>query len=153
MKKCNHKKSRGQYCKTCHPELICKHGKMRHCRICNPREFCRHGKRCCRICSPIHWAQTRLSHAQRRAAIFGYAAPKINAKGIVELSKSTHCFGCETLLDWAKENPHLHHNHKSGHVYGFMHQNCNLLEGLLSRFNSKILIKLFKNFRLKGKIF
>jgi hypothetical protein len=38
------------------------------------------------------------------------------------------CWRCKQPLEWAftvGKTPHLHHNHKTGEIYGFTHPRCN----------------------------
>jgi hypothetical protein len=123
----------------------CSHNKN-HCLICHPLQFCKHHKRNCRKCRPMSWAKNVLSRAKLRAKELNYKAPNISALEILQLSKAKSCFACSKTLNWNLESPHLHHNHETGHVGGFIHRNCNLLEGLLVSFDTRTLIKLLENF-------
>ena len=44
------------------------------------------------------------------------------------------CEGCKGPLNWsgARHNPHLHHNHETGEVYGYAHGRCNQVEEFIS---------------------
>jgi hypothetical protein len=147
-KRCSHGRTR--YCKICHPGQLCAHSKANGCRICHPHQFCKHEKRTrrCRICNPLSWAKFNLDSAVRRAKRFKYTAPVITASQIVELSKNTtHCVGCGQTLDWTDtQKVHLHHDHKTGEVGGFLHEYCNRLEGALTKFGIKRLKVLLRQF-------
>lgn len=87
------------------------------------------------------WAK-RLLRSQKAAARYGkYTSPNISATQIVELKNTPGLKCCICLtgeeLRWVKSarltNPHLHHNHDTGEVYGFAHALCNRLTGLLNK--------------------
>jgi hypothetical protein len=89
----------------------------------------------------LTWAK-RLLVSQKAAARHGkYTPPNISAAQIVELKNTPWltCCICQTgkELKWVKSarltNPHLHHNHDTGEVYGFAHALCNRLAGLLDK--------------------
>jgi hypothetical protein len=66
--------------------------------------------------------------------------------------KSSYCCdGCGQKLNWCIDgsftNPHMHHDHKSGKVYGFVTQQYNLAQGHFKKIgngNSKLQINWLK---------
>lgn len=133
---CTHKKVK-IFCGDCSGSQICVHKKYRSgCKECGGGAICKHKihRAWCFKCSPLSFARNRLSLFKTQAKRKGYTCPDITPEGFLFLMKiSTHCVGCGGLLNWkTKQTPHLHHNHKTGYVFGFCHPLCNQVEGMLS---------------------
>lgn len=95
----------------------------------------RHKTPRCRICNSHSWASHVLCTSRSDAKRRGSAAADILPGDLVVIMKaSKFCIGCGGKLNWKEgKTPSLHHNHKTGEVYGFCHSNCNVAEGLLSK--------------------
>jgi len=89
------------------------------------------------------WAKHILLTLRRVAKIHGYTEAKIAIDELVSLRLgSLYCSdGCGQKLKWCIDgsfrNPHLHHDHKTGQVYGFITMNCNTTEGSFSKIENK----------------
>lgn len=103
---------------------------LTRCRECGGGSICEHVQRRsrCWICNPLGWARQILSGFRQKKGTL----PDITAEELVSLrQQSTHC-GCGKPLNWdGMITPHLHHNHQTGFVYGYVHSHCNLIEGWL----------------------
>jgi hypothetical protein len=86
----------------------------------------------------IGWAKHLILTWQQRSRKHGYALAKISPEELVVLRQnSTYCAdGCGLKLKWnskIERNPCLHHDHKTGKVFGFIVPRCNLAEGILKK--------------------
>ena len=71
-----------------------------------------------------------LGTSQRVAKRDGCAPINIKTPHSVirELMEVKLCWLCKQPMDWVfgkKTTPHLHHDHKTGEIYGFTHPRCN----------------------------
>jgi recombination endonuclease VII len=111
------------------------------CRVCN-RDRCRSRVRGSGPQGLQGWAKAlfppSMDHAHKR----GYKSPQISPEKLVVLREtSKYCLdNCGQKLKWRTEytegrfiNPHLHHDHKTGEVYGFVTPHCNSAEGHFSK--------------------
>ncbi len=105
---------------------------------------------CCKTCSNDYhrgisssglygWAKSIINASRKQAKLRGHEMVKISPEELIILRlNSIYCSdGCGQKLLWCTDgsfkNPHLHHNHKTGEVYGFVTKVCNSVEGLFSK--------------------
>jgi hypothetical protein len=141
---CEHNRRR-EICKDCCGSQICEHNKNRgYCKECHGSQLCEHSRRRdqCRVCDPIKWATSVLALNKHLAKKSGYIEPKITPDELLKLPKSV-CYLCRSSL--VGHRIHLHHNHLTGKVYGYVHSNCNRVEGLLGRLSLDELKIFMKN--------
>jgi hypothetical protein len=85
------------------------------------------------------WAGVIIRTEICRAQKLGYKPARITLKKLIELRKNAiYCSdGCGQKLKWCTNgkftNPHLHHNHETGEVYGFVTSQCNLAQGYVKK--------------------
>jgi len=81
------------------------------------------------------WAIILLRSLKYHSQMGGYAAPKISIAGLVRLRKySRRCALTGRPLDWSQSPlPHLHHDHKTGEVIGFVCRLANVIDGMLAK--------------------
>jgi hypothetical protein len=82
------------------------------------------------------WASRIIRCARAKAKSRGYVSMRITPEEVVSLMLSTkHCVACGGELNWITkgESPHLHHNHTTGVVIGYVHSRCNHVEGIIRR--------------------
>lgn len=147
---CKHKR-RKSTCRECNGSAICKHGVVKYrCSKCGGGSMCQHNRerRMCKTCDPKHRIGRFIYRYNREAREGGYSPPNITIDEFEELqATSTHCCGCNEILDWAGElTPCLHHDHDTGKVFGFAHRFCNMFEGQTRRLGSKKIVALLINF-------
>lgn len=92
----------------------------------------------CRI-SAILQASNALARRKNYAPI-DLQTPHIYIR---ELMKESYCKLCKQPLKWVfghGKTPHLHHNHVTGKIYGFVHNLCNLnaLEKIVDNLNAEV---------------
>ena len=58
-----------------------------------------------------------------------HAPPRISPEGLLILLEEQKCAICGQEL---AKRTHLHHDHKTGNVYGFAHAACNQAEGIVA---------------------
>lgn len=141
-KLCLHGKTRSD-CMTCCNASICPHKRSRYdCRKCGGTSLCAHDKRrhSCWECSPLTRIQGLLSASKSSAKTRGYKPPHITAQEYLNLLRSSKvCAACGEPLNADSRRPHLHHNHDTGEVLGFVHSFCNNAEGYLRKIRPKAL--------------
>lgn len=83
----------------------------------------------------IGWATILLRSLRYHAETGKYTAPHVSVQQLVELRlRSSKCALTDKPLDWeATRLPHLHHNHETGEVIGFVCEHANKAEGMLSK--------------------
>lgn len=113
---------------------VCRHDRKRtSCRECGAGRFCEHNQErfTCWHCNPLGWARQTLTNQREQAKRGRYIPAAITAPEIVELRRNAvSCPLCLQPLEWDKKDasaPHLHHDHRTGKVYGYTHGNCNFL--------------------------
>jgi hypothetical protein len=110
------------------------HGGYWVCKVCGYNY--RHGTG---LTGMSGWAKSLISTSRKEAQLDGYQMAKITPEELAVLRKNAaYCAdGCGQKLKWCTDgsfrNPHLHHNHKTGEVYGFVTKYCNSAQGLFSR--------------------
>src|SRR6266851_7348193 len=72
-----------------------------------------------------------LLNSRRDAVKWAYVPIDINTSHSVirKLMEIKICWRCKQPLEWvfgSGKTPHLHHDHKTGEIYGFTHPRCNL---------------------------
>src|SRR5260370_29949030 len=81
------------------------------------------------------WGNGLMRNRKSYSKKLGYKPPQITAKQLVNLrNNTTRCSdGCGQKLRWCTNgdfmNPHLHHDHKTGKIYGFTTAHCNSAQG------------------------
>lgn len=87
----------------------------------------------------LGWAKDLIAASKARCHKHGYKSAQISPEELVVLRKNTtHCCdGCGRELKWCMDgsfkNPHLHHSHTTGEVYGFASEWCNTAEGRIRK--------------------
>lgn len=121
---------------------------------CKNKGYTRHGTWRCAICvrkkikqrqrgrgsDGLHgWAKILLRSLNYHALKGDYIAPRISISQLVNLRiNSSKCALTGRPLNWAKVPlPHLHHNHRTGEVVGFVCSEANKTEGMLSKFTKE----------------
>ncbi len=123
-------------------DSACKRGGIWICIICARFAAKESSLLYCRGRGPVAglfgWAGNIIRVSCRRAQKSGYEPANITLEKLIELRKNAIycCDGCGQKLIWDKvntKNPHLHHNHKTGEVYGFVTPQCNLAQGYVEK--------------------
>jgi hypothetical protein len=128
------------------PDFGCGNDFARWHKVSKPRG----GYWCCQACSDnyyrgvgpeglLTWAKMIIHGGKRQARLGGYKPLKITPEELISLRvKAKFCSdGCGEELKWCTDgrfkNPHLHHDHMTGEVYGFVTKKCNSAQGLFSK--------------------
>ena len=119
----------------------CSHRSSKHnCPVCRPSLICKHGitKRSCWFCDSIGWAKYTIAQHKQMSKEGKYTRPQIDATSLVSLrKKSKSCLFCMKKLNWfwtkRGEAPNLHHNHRTGEVFGYVHGSCNSSEARIRK--------------------